>query len=762
MNINPANIASGASLPPQTAAETPTQTPPSAQQVKSETEMNLVKTVVTDPQEEAAAKTETKAAEAKGDAAQAKATDGKTETRAAENNRPAPTAASQVEVTTKDVLLDKLAELKKVLDTRANIISSLPENIKEAVRDILKQGAVTENNLPEGLTNLLKSQNLTGKQLVALANVLDDAARILGDKQAAAQLTQLLAKLFPGEDPSLLNQQKLAEILTKLNSQEMTPKQLTQTLQTLLGEVLSQNPSLANNARQLVQLLSNQNQSTPLPPELAKLAETIKQPDLNILWTLTQNAAGNKNLTPAQQQLLELAAQFLKGQQGQNPNQALNQNQASVQTPNQAMPQVPGQAASQILNQVPGQTIPQVPNQTPALNQLPNQVLNQILQQVLNQNQVPGQAGTQNPAQVLIQNPNTAPNPNAMPTLPLDANQVLNQSTQVSAQNLASAPGQIQFQETLKQILPQILTPENLKLLEQGTFLKQLAAQNASQNAPPLLAQMAKEANVPELLQLWNLHQTLTMGGKNVNPLLLARAEQNLNQLAANLLSGNISLSAAKNNLDILLNSFQGFGQFGAEEENLTRSLLKQTLTSLPPQIQQAALKHNLPELPRAWLLTKLAALEANIKEQAAAEIKLTANNVRVLSTLMQRSAVTPSIEHQSGNTVLSFSTPLYFGEGQAYPANIHIYQEYAEGGTAAAGRKRKKNETWVRITLDTQNIGNVDTFFRLYDQDKLDVRVRFQEAQTAAEFGEFLPEIRRAMQDSPLELTDLSVRSNI
>jgi hypothetical protein len=180
---------------------------------------------------------------------------------------------------------------------------------------------------------------------------------------------------------------------------------------------------------------------------------------------------------------------------------------------------------------------------------------------------------------------------------------------------------------------------------------------------------------------------------------------------------------------------------------------LTKSVESLMPQIlKQAAAEQGLAELPNLWALLKMAeldqwkAIDRNERAKAGAAL-------RRLAQLFAKEAV-PQGENQNTHTILSYSLPLYFGDNPTpYPAYIHIYHQREQGD-----REQGEYETWLRIALETENIGVVDTSFRLYDGEKVDVRVGLGDYQAVQSFTQSVPDIRTALAESPLTLSVLAV----
>ena len=84
-----------------------------------------------------------------------------------------------------------------------------------------------------------------------------------------------------------------------------------------------------------------------------------------------------------------------------------------------------------------------------------------------------------------------------------------------------------------------------------------------------------------------------------------------------------------------------------------------------------------------------------------------------------------------------------------------HLYHQQQKD---AQGRDTGEFETWLRVCLETENMGTVDVVFRYYDEKALDVRLRFEGEEGAEAFREVLPEVRQAVGEMPFELGEIWV----
>ena len=150
------------------------------------------------------------------------------------------------------------------------------------------------------------------------------------------------------------------------------------------------------------------------------------------------------------------------------------------------------------------------------------------------------------------------------------------------------------------------------------------------------------------------------------------------------------------------------------------------------------------------------AELAETLRGKNAGELKTAADMVRELAKTMPRAGGMLA-ERAETHSVLSFTTPLYFGDGQtAYPAHIHIFNQQRENPEKPGSLL---TETWLRISLETENLGPVETHFHLYDEAMVDVKVHFANASSAAEFAASTNEIKAKLGDLPLTLGEFLVK---
>ncbi len=184
--------------------------------------------------------------------------------------------------------------------------------------------------------------------------------------------------------------------------------------------------------------------------------------------------------------------------------------------------------------------------------------------------------------------------------------------------------------------------------------------------------------------------------------------------------------------------------------------LIRVCQQNVPASVQQAALQNNLPDLPRVWAFMQLCDMSA-VRRMSPRQLHKAGRDISAFVTSM-RSAMEGDNAVQPGQRSLSFMIPLYMGEGDTgpvnYPSYIHVYNE--EKQNEATGSTEK--ETWFRVCMLTANIGAVELTCRIYDEQKVDMRVFFSDPESAYEFRQVSDEIRQNLQDTKLQLKDFKV----
>ena len=304
------------------------------------------------------------------------------------------------------------------------------------------------------------------------------------------------------------------------------------------------------------------------------------------------------------------------------------------------------------------------------------------------------------------------------------------------------------------------------KILENFT---QQAGKNSEQSAKELV-QLAKQLTVINAAVQGNSSQTLEEQTVPENRQQLSpNVQQNLLKLT-NLLgqdmpaqlqllgeevtNTNTIVEQLKNMVQQLKNQMLiGDPKLLEKQQHVVDQIMKLFELNIPQVLQEGVVKNSVPELPKIWVMLKTLGaeqwqnIESHDLQKSAAVVKELAQSIYKLTGMVG--------EKLAEHSTLSFSIPLQVAEGIYYPAHIHIYHEQKDNSTQPTEREF---ETWLRVCVDTENIGLVDSVFRLFGDNKLDVRVNLPNMSAANKFAQNLPEVRKILENSKLKLTEVTV----
>lgn len=572
-------------------------------------------------------------------------------------------------------LKTKLADLAKVLQNREQLIQSLPENIKEAVQQLLQEMSST-TDLSQGMEAVLKSQKNIAEKLNNLGNLLELAATLHTDEHNNVQVfLSEIAEIIKGQSGSSPEQSanellQLAKQLTALPQGDVK-QAIEQFLQQLLPENMSQ---LSENEQKLVlqlakNLASNSVFSTDDLKQVAKqLLQQVMPEDMQPL-----NEAGKKLLA----QVVKLL--------GENMPPKLQQLAEKSNMPE--LPQI--WAVLKVADAQPYKDV------QPTILQQASETLEQLYQELKTS---PDKAGVIAKLEQFAKN------------MPTEIGKAVEQ---------AIKQGMPDSLLTLAETLHTAAGLNGKMSSDVQTFMSKVAENfttkvpSVSADTANLLSQLAKQ--VSENTSTADQLKTL------------------VKLVQAQLTTGDPSLSK--------------------KDQPTLEQLAKVLEQNMPPALQDAATKSKMPELPKMWAL--LRGLEADQWQNTESQhLQKSAGVVKELAQSVYKSA-TVATEKQVDHSVLSFSVPLYFADGTNYPAHIHIYHQQKNNENELV---KRKFETWMRVSVDTQNIGIVDSVFRLYEDDKLDVRVIFPDSSAISEFTKSIPDIRKSIDDTKLILTNIMI----
>ena len=630
--------------------------------------------------------------------------------------------AKQTDVKFTNSVDNMSAVLEKISTAKLGNDNGLPQQLREMINNIVTKAFSLESSLGEGLGSAMASERYSVEQLTSLGRIFQQLGNMAEANAVAGQV-----------------------------SGETTAGQLSDALQTMMANVKT---LLANNA------LGGNTADLELV-QLTKLAFQV----LN---------NGNTGNMP---QKLEALLQMLAGQQmGQTPEggtasqttDKLWQNTASqtVSNGNGAVNQTVsnGNGAISQSNAQEGTVKQLVDLLFPKLSASNSSQANQngiaggdkglLARQAANaynntgsQAQVTSNTGSQ--AQVTV---------NGQLSQGQLASNIAGQNTQMNTASTAeSAIGGAKASQT------NVLTSET-----PAKTGSQPAVENIQQNqqagvSPKVLHQAAELENNPLFKQIFSRYGYSQETGVVRQPTQTAQQEipqlpnnqqvvDSFRNLAELLLKDSNLTAKDMALLKNFVNSSQTqLSQQDAKQLNL---LLKMVQSNVPAAIQQAGQQPGMEGLPKLWAFLQLADL-GSLKDLKAKDFKNANKEIKTVVSSLKSSISSEGSYQADGQKSISFVMPIYIGEGgHSYPAYINLYDEPEHEDEC--GRKRK--DTWFRVCVLTDNIGAVDIVCQLFEGNNLNLRINFSDNEIVKDFGEYLPDIRKALYDTSIHLNDLRV----
>jgi hypothetical protein len=155
-----------------------------------------------------------------------------------------------------------------------------------------------------------------------------------------------------------------------------------------------------------------------------------------------------------------------------------------------------------------------------------------------------------------------------------------------------------------------------------------------------------------------------------------------------------------------------------------------------------------------AFILLRFAA-NRGLVSLSKETLQQTKSTLQEITSSINRPLELPG-DNMPEQSALGFAIPLYIGDtNKPYPAFIHVYRDTDKRGSVPGGTRP---DTWLRLYLATENIGFVDLIFHIYGENELNIRATFADNQAAEDFKECLSDIRTRLNESPLNLSDISV----
>ncbi|MEA4834346.1 MAG: hypothetical protein VB133_04325 [Anaeromusa sp.] len=690
-----------------------------------------------------------------------------------------------------------LQRLQGVMQEQLQDVSELPVEVRKAVEAILEQYTQVQKVVPEGINAMLTSPRQAADLLSRLADALSEGAALKEEGgEAVKQLVDRLVSAFKETLPSSPGDlaAKLASLVQDINGRQgPLDKELTQLLQQLTAKMLRGNGT-AGSAPEIGAPITSAAAATDALKQMAQSNEAL----LAVMKALTQEegigaalqeagknpnalmpnaataaaangAAGGATVRPAVSEgakaVLQQLVQAFQSQLPEELQSAGVQGQVLEGTRLWALLKTVESGATAGLNRqefkASGETFRQLAawlnggaqGETPDLGELFGLV--QFLPASAQQS-VWSLARQQGLPDVLRQwavllgdgSANTADVPKELSSLQQRLGNSGEAARMANLLNEAADWLEGNSNRSLAAMgrMVKLLPPEVARLVQQ--VLAQDGSAEQLRNMGNLFTQLSEEAPQSQtLLFLRQAGAQAPAGGADG----AAQTAQRLLALISQLASRQ---GQAEGELTQLLQQWQAKVQGDPAQTLLLERAVRQFGAQVPPDVAQTALKSNLPDLPKFWVLLKT--MEAGEWNELPAQAqRKAADVVRELASSLQRPSVWEA-DVKTEHSLLTFTNTLLFDpQGTPYPMYWHLYHQQQKD---AQGRDTGEFETWLRVCLETENMGTVDVVFRYYDEKALDVRLRFEGEEGAEAFREVLPEVRQAVGEMTFELGDIWV----
>ena len=624
-----------------------------------------------------------------------------------------------------ETAIDRMADvLSKISGRQQTNVEQIPQELKEVIRNIIRQSFSIESTLAQGLGSTAASQRFSTDQLTTMARMLnqmgtmaetnevprvsDDVATLL------AALKNAVAKDAGGTfEPIMLT--KAAFQLIDTGNAELLPKDL-QTVLSQLNAGAGAAPTATSGGGTSSMMFLNQLVQLLMPRDAeAVTQQTMPQPG----GTQSPVQAGEAQATPQQ------GSAALPAEEGAVQMPASGQN-ARMAAPSAGAMQNPAPAAT-------------AASDTAAVTEeLPADNITQGAKQGEGSS-VPSAKGTEAPAlrQADTAAAGTGTKGNAASSLPAaeaQRGQEGTDGTLSSARQIISEGVRTGTTEAVKQ------TPQST---EQDARSQTGRAETAATQPPASSMQgsdAAKTAETPTIIPKF-----ITRPMENVPQMM-----STLRDLARVLLQ-NENLSQRETLL--LQNFVSGRTQILSEgDAKQLQQLIQLTQQNIPGTVRQAAFEQQMPDLPRLWAFMQMADL-VKTRRMTAEQYRRAGRDVAALALTMRHSLEGENAAPQPGQRSMSYVMPLFMGETE-YPAYIHVYDESHKDEAT----DQVKKETWLRICVLTDYIGTVELINRIYEENHVDMRLYFSDADAAWEFRNELDSIRESADGTSLVIEGIQI----
>ena len=633
-----------------------------------------------------------------------------------------------------ETAIDHMADiLSKINGRQQTNVQQMPQELKELIQNMIRQSFSLETTLGQGLGSTAASQRFSTDQLTTLARILNQlGAMAETDSSGIPRVGDDLAALLTGLKTALIKEAggtfepimltKAAFQLLDTGNAEFLPKDLQTSLSQLNAQG-SASASLSSNAgttslsflNQLVQLLMPRDAASTaqsMPTNGSMQEGTPQTTPQNLIGEQEGRASStvqNTNTAVPEENLLEQPANATRTnalakenttaarQAEKAPSAPTPSNTSSAQGTNET-----GTAQKAMMGDIPsGTNVPgrEQNSATPTEN-----------------TQIPAQSGKEAAPMPRQGDPQTSVENKTPPE---------GEAQTVSRSETQTVKANLQEETAAQPTRPQ--SEREAELKNAAKVPTQSAAQMKSaeiQGTIPRFFTQTME-NTPQTMNvLRNLAQSLL---QNDN---LSQRETLLLQNFVNGRSQTLSDGDAKQ----------------------LQKLIHLTQQNIPGTVRQAALEQQMPDLPRLWAFMQMADI-IKTRKMTAEQYKRAGRDVAALALTMRNALEGENAAPQPGQRSMNFIMPLFMGASE-YPAYIHVYDEsHTDEDT---GNHRK--ETWLRICVLTDNIGTVELINRIYEENHVDMRLYFSDADAAWEFRNALDTIRETADGTSLIIEGIQI----
>ncbi len=622
-----------------------------------------------------------------------------------------------------ETAIDHMADvLSKINGRQQTNVQQMPQELKEVIQNMIRQSFSLETTLSQGLGSTAASQRFSTDQLTTLSRMLNQLGT-MSEEGSAPQVSDDLAALLTGLKTALAKEAggtfepimltKAAFQLLDTGNAELLPKDL----QTFLSQLNAQGAastavsgSVGGDSltflNQLVQLLMPRDAVSSAQPTVnGGMQEGSAQ-------TFSQNAANGQTTSAS----------------AQNTNVAVTEGDL----PEQRLSRTPIVETTDTLTKENTTTARQVGNmpQDGAGKAVQSNTGTGLNAQTGVTKTVPGE-----PAQMGTASAERGQNP-----APSATNAQTSALSDKESGAVMSKQGEAQI-PTGNKAAPEAgartpINPEGQAQTAKANMQGETAAQSARVQQTAQMRSPEVQSTIPQFVT-----QTMENTPQTMNV---------LRSLAQSLLQNeNLSQREAL----LLQNFVNGRGQTLNEgDAKQLQQLIQLTQQNIPGTIRQAAFEQQMPDLPRLWAFMQMADI-VKTRKMTAEQYKRAGRDVAALALTMRSALEGENAAPQPGQRSMNFVMPLFMGTSE-YPAYIHVYDESHQDEET----ERVKKETWLRICVLTDNIGTVELINRIYEENHVDMRLYFSDADAAWEFRKALDEIRESTDGTSLVIEGIQI----